>query len=290
MSAMGWCPGVLRPMEVADGLLVRVKPRMSRVTAAQLQALCEVAQDCGSGVIELTSRANLQIRAVRAAAHDALVQRLDAAGLSDPDRRIEARRQIMVTPDWTPGDTTEQLHSAIERALPDLPDLPEKLGIAIDTGAAPVLRAASADFRFERAGDALTLRADGASAGRGVTLQTAGAALAEMARWFDSTRAPGTKRMAPHARTAPLPTGWGDALPPPAGAPLRPGASAHGQIIALPEPGRITAATLSALARNSKAAAFRLMPGRMTLLEGVQGFDDPAVIVHETDTRFEGLT
>ncbi|BBI51636.1 hypothetical protein HORIV_40570 [Vreelandella olivaria] len=61
-SIKGWCPGAWRPMATGDGLLVRVRPPLGELSRAQLLALCDAAETFGSGLIELTSRANFQLR------------------------------------------------------------------------------------------------------------------------------------------------------------------------------------------------------------------------------------
>ena len=58
----GWCPDAWRPMMAGDGLLVRVRPPLARLTARQVEGLCEAATRYGNGQIDLTSRANLQLR------------------------------------------------------------------------------------------------------------------------------------------------------------------------------------------------------------------------------------
>ena len=55
----GWCPGAHRPMMSGDGLVVRVRPRLARLSADQVQALCAAAMRHGAGLIDLTNRANL---------------------------------------------------------------------------------------------------------------------------------------------------------------------------------------------------------------------------------------
>ncbi len=60
----GWCPGAWRPMATGDGLLVRVRPPLGQLSREQTLALCDAAETFGSGLIELTSRANLQLRGV----------------------------------------------------------------------------------------------------------------------------------------------------------------------------------------------------------------------------------
>jgi precorrin-3B synthase len=48
-------------MASGDGLIVRVRPLLARLTAAQALGLCKAALAHGSGLIDLTSRANLQL-------------------------------------------------------------------------------------------------------------------------------------------------------------------------------------------------------------------------------------
>ena len=69
----GWCPSAHRPMASGDGLLVRVKPRMGRLSAKSMQTVCQLADRYGNGMIDLTSRGNLQIRGVAEADHAVLL-------------------------------------------------------------------------------------------------------------------------------------------------------------------------------------------------------------------------
>src|SRR5689334_21370364 len=98
----GWCPGALRPMESGDGLVVRVRPFGGRLEAAQTAGLAELAGRYGNGLIDVTSRANLQIRGVDEQGHLPLLEGLAELRLLDPDADIEARRNILVTPFWNP--------------------------------------------------------------------------------------------------------------------------------------------------------------------------------------------
>jgi hypothetical protein len=80
----GWCPGALRPMPTGDGLLVRVRVPECRLSSQSAEALAEAAETCGNGAIDLSARANLQIRGVSDATLADLHRRLDALGLLDP--------------------------------------------------------------------------------------------------------------------------------------------------------------------------------------------------------------
>ncbi|MEM6306631.1 MAG: cobalamin biosynthesis protein CobG, partial [Pseudomonadota bacterium] len=88
----GWCPGALRPMMSGDGLIVRIRPPLGWVSQQQVLGLCDIADTQGNGTIDLTSRANLQMRGVRD--HDAVVAALGDLNLIDPDPVTEAKRNI----------------------------------------------------------------------------------------------------------------------------------------------------------------------------------------------------
>ena len=267
----GWCPDAWRPMMAGDGLLVRIRPRLSRLTAMQARALAQAAQTHGNGTIDLTNRANLQLRGVTEAGWPALLSDLQHHHLVDADPAMEARRTILTAPDWQAGDDTHAIATALLGRLPDLPDLPPKMGFAIDAGPAPILTRTPADFRIERASDgALLLRAEGRATGCTITANEAPDALIALARWFLATGGAQARRMARHA--VPLP-GW--ATGPHAPAPTR----------AIPQPapavrgipfGRIGANMLAAFLHASGAEALRLTPWRRMLVEG--GTDAPGFL------------
>ncbi len=250
-------------MASGDGLIFRVRPRLGRLTVAEVLGLCEVAARFGSGIVELTSRANLQVRGVRAGTEDAVVAALETLALLDPPE-VESRRNIIVTPLWQPGDETEKIARDLMARLGDLPDLPAKFGFAVDAGFSPVLGAASADVRIERgAQGGLICRADGCARGRPVTADGAAAALVALARWFAAT-AGDAGRMARHPVLSAVE--GSEAPAPPAPLP-GPGASPLGPVCGVPF-GQIEAGTLARLVEGSGAVALRLTPGRCLVLEG----------------------
>ncbi|RAK13318.1 precorrin-3B synthase [Salipiger aestuarii] len=266
----GRCPGAHRPMMSGDGLVVRVRPFRGELDRSQALALCELAQRLGNGTVDLTSRANLQIRGVAPKDHPALVRALDAHGLLDPDPLSEARRNILVAPDRKSGDLTDRLYGALIATLPSLPALPEKMGFVLDTGGGAVLGTGSGDFRFELARDGgLILRADGAALGWPSSEARAMSALIRLVAWFVATGGPGAGRMARHLRRHALPAAWCRLAPRAAAAPPRPGACAQGLIVGTPF-GSMTARAATALIRDSGATALRPMPGRLICLTGAR--------------------
>jgi len=265
----GWCPSAHRPMVSGDGLLVRVKPRIGRLSDSDMKTIGLLSDSYGNGVIDLTSRGNLQIRGVAKADHPALLADLIAVGLVDAEPAREERRNITVSPLWQSGDRTERLYHAIEARLGDLPDLPGKMGVVIDAGPSPVLTGVSGDFRFESALDGqLILRADGAGRGMAVIEADAVDALCEMARWFVATGGPEAGRMARHLERVDLPAEWRGDGAARAGARPEPGGAVYGVPF-----GRATAADLTKLVSDTGARHVRVSPWRMLFLEGAAGVE-----------------
>lgn len=279
----GWCPGAYRPMQSGDGLIVRVRPVLARLTAEQALGLCDAALRHGSGIIDLTSRANLQLRGVTAASLDPLIADLDALGLLDADPALEGRRNLLIAPLWEPGDLTDLLTRALLARLADLPDLPPKMGIAIDAGLAPVLGQHSADFRFERAADgALILRADGAATGSPVTEAEAIDRLIALANWFTETGGAVAGRMSRHLEAMPLPPAFtGTAPAAPASLP-EPGKTALGPAYGVAF-GQIEAPALAHLLDVTEATALRVSPNRLLILEGGRPIETADFITDATD-------
>jgi len=225
----GWCPSALQPMLSGDGLVLRIRPRCGRLSAAQAFGIAELAGTYGNGLIDLTGRANLQIRGVREEACDALAAALAKLGLIDTDGASEAQRNLLVAPFWSEGDDTQWLATALEQALAATPlGLPQKFGFAVDCGSERVLAQAAADIRIERAAKGgLIVRADGASEGRAVAREQAVPTALSLAKWFATSGgiSDGRGRMAQHIRAgAELPRALaGGAKPAVVMAPPKPG-------------------------------------------------------------------
>ncbi|WP_299419251.1 precorrin-3B synthase [uncultured Shimia sp.] len=281
-DAKGWCPGAYKPMMSGDGLVVRVRPVMARLAQEQVLGLCETAEAYGSGLIDLTSRANLQIRGVKEADHEAVLAALHHLDLLPDNPALEGRRNILIPPLWQDGDDTYRVATELVARLGELPGLPPKMGYAIDLQGGPQLSNKSADFRIERdTNGGLILRADGASRGRVVTVDNAVDALLDMARWFVDTNGPARRRMAAHVALSPLPAEW-QAVPPAASQkPTEPGNTPLGAMFGVAF-GQIEAAQLAHLVTATKAEAMRVTPWRLFLLEAAEMADTEAFI---TDTH-----
>lgn len=283
----GWCPGALRPMMSGDGLVVRIRAPMGRLSPEQAGAVAELSARYGNGLLDLSARANLQMRGIQESDHPNLIAALQDLGLVEADANAEARRNILLTPFWRSGDRSHQIAQRLAALLSDAEtlDLPGKFGFAVDAGEAPVLQATAADIRIEGAGDRLMLRADGADVALKVTETEAAAQALALARWFLEQGGASEGRGRMHAlisrRGAPDTHGADVAK----GAPLpAPGLTRNGALVAL-EFGQIHATTLAALAKH---CALRLTPWRMLLVEDAQDIAPlPGLILGATDPRLQ---
>ncbi|MBI1492773.1 precorrin-3B synthase [Halocynthiibacter styelae] len=179
----GWCPGALRPMMSGDGLVVRVRAVCGQLDDAQMAAIADLSDRFGNGILDVTQRANLQIRGVTAEDHPALIDGLRGLGVIDADVSVETKRNIAITPFG--GDAPRDLARDLTAALSDFPDLPGKFGFAIDTGPEAVLGDVSADIRVElnEAGQ-MILRADHCFTGAITSCETVIKDMIVLAEWF----------------------------------------------------------------------------------------------------------
>ena len=277
----GWCPGALQPMQSGDGWLVRIRPPSGTLTPAQATGIAIAAGTHGNGILDLSSRANLQLRGIREAAHPALIEDLRALGLIDPDIATETARNVVITP--FRDAATDRLAASLSRVLAGAPALPGKFGFAIDTGSAPILTATPADIRLERtATGTLVLRADGHPLGRPVTEATAAREALILARWFlaQGGAPDGRGRMASLIARGMIPDGCTDAsalsLAPPG-----PGLVAEGALVAFAF-GQMQAETLAGLAALDLPMV--ITPWRMILLAGATALPQiDAVIINAAD-------
>jgi precorrin-3B synthase len=164
----GWCPTLLSPMESGDGWLARVKPSAGCVSAAAAHLIADAARRHGNGHIDLTSRANLQIRGLTARSAEEFAETIIGAGLADTNPLLEVARNVMASP-LGPDDPTAVFdsHSVardIESMLADEPALwalPSKFGILVDGAGVLPLHDITADIMVRADRGQLVLCLDG---------------------------------------------------------------------------------------------------------------------------------
>src|SRR4029077_3729497 len=98
IEVKGWCPGALRPMPSGDGLIVRLRPFCGAFSLAQARGLADLARRVGNGHLDLTRRANLQLRGLLDEHMPELQAELGELSLIDLDAETEATRNLMVAP------------------------------------------------------------------------------------------------------------------------------------------------------------------------------------------------
>lgn len=156
--AQGWCPSTYRLFEAPDGLLARAKVPGGILTTAQLAVVGEAAAAFGNGVVEITNRANLQLRGIRDEAADGLRSMLVDAGVVAPTEAAEDRRNVLASPtagldpsellDVRPVvrsvvETLDGLDAVLGR---DIAALPHKFGVLVDGGGRCTLRGRGLDL------------------------------------------------------------------------------------------------------------------------------------------------
>jgi precorrin-3B synthase len=172
IGVKGWCPGALRPMLSGDGLIVRVRPQSATLGLDELAVLADAAGLFGNGHIDLTRRANLQIRGVSEATLPQLHEVIARLGLLDDSPDGEAVRNVMINPlaGIDPAEVLDVrcIGGELARLLASeksLWALPTKFGFIVDGGGILDLAEQRGDVR-------LAAIADGPNSAVAVGLET----------------------------------------------------------------------------------------------------------------------
>ncbi|WP_327048397.1 precorrin-3B synthase [Microbispora sp. NBC_01189] len=142
-AARDACPGALQVHAAADGALARVRVPGGGLAVGALRELADCACELGGGVVELTSRANVQVRGL--ADPPAFAARMATAGLL-PSATHERVRNIVASPlsgrSATAVLDVRPLVADLDAALcgrPALAGLPGRFLFALDDGTGDVL-------------------------------------------------------------------------------------------------------------------------------------------------------
>jgi ferredoxin-nitrite reductase len=146
------CPGLFTPILAPDGILCRLRIPGGQLTAPQLEQLANFCQNLQISHLQITNRANLQLRNVPA---DTDFTPLQAAGLAGSIPATDHLRNIMVSPlagfDAQAQIDTRSLVSDLDHLLstwPDLIHLSPKFSIGLDGGERLSVRSQPNDLRF----------------------------------------------------------------------------------------------------------------------------------------------
>jgi len=303
----GWCPGIIRPMASGDGLIVRVRPRGGAFSLETAAALADLAERLGNGHIDLTRRANLQLRGLTEDRLPELRTELAALGLLDPDSETEAVRNVMVAPlaglDPAQAFDVRPIALAIDDALTSdkqLHALPGKFGLLVDGGGAISMAFERADICLAAVGDVLAFGLDTAKGtqwlGTLPPAQAAGAAIAA-AHAFLAVASRGRMRGLTEAAFAEVQVAVAPRLSPMTGLPAAGGRrlGLTGGAVGIAAPfGRLEAGQLRQLvklAADAGATDLRLSPWRTLYFSvrgdagvfALEGARDAGLIVEEND-------
>ena len=146
----GSCPSLREPMATGDGLLVRLSPAGTGWTPGELSQLARAAVRFGSGMLEVTSRGNLQIRGLTPGSTNDLAAAVEAADIplrsglaidTGPLAGIDAEEIA------DPLPLARELQQAVE-AAGLVPRLAPKMSVVIDGGGALTMDDIIADVRL----------------------------------------------------------------------------------------------------------------------------------------------
>jgi precorrin-3B synthase len=286
-------------MPSGDGWLVRVKPTAATLSADDARLIASGARRHGNGHVDLTSRANLQVRGLGPRSSELFAETIIGAGLGCADPSVEAIRNVMASPlgadDPSAAFDAHALAREIEAMLcaePALAALPDKFGVAVDAGGLLPLAGVGADIMVGAAGEAFPVRIDGGTLAtlcpRARLVETVKAlALASLHLAIERGEPP--RRMRPLVRDVSEDAIFEAAGLSPAPAPLPPPAPAPSAVGFIPYPmknegafgaglpfGRIDAEQLAALAALSERCgdgSLRTTPWRAFLIANVAAAD-----------------
>ena len=187
-EAKGWCPSALMPMMSGDGLLVRIKPAFSRLTSHQAQIIALLSKRHGNGFMDITNRANLQIRGLKQSDYPLMLKDLQDSGIVETHEARDGLNLILA-PFTESQSVGWRCAEALYNTASAFPTLPSKFGFAIDCGATRYLQHASCDIRVEidESGQ-LLIRLDGCKQGYVTSEETFQSDILQALHWFVSSQ------------------------------------------------------------------------------------------------------
>ncbi|MBP2310116.1 precorrin-3B synthase [Azospirillum melinis] len=152
----GACPGVLVPMQVGDGFLLRVRVPAGVLPADHARRIAELSDRYGNGLIDLSQRGNLQLRGIAADALEPVTEALRGMGYVSGDAASEAVRNVLCSPTAGLDPTAAMDVRAVARTLDArlaedaaLHRLPPKFGWLVCGGGIGHLADGSTDVRLD---------------------------------------------------------------------------------------------------------------------------------------------
>ncbi|WP_292779964.1 precorrin-3B synthase [Nostoc sp. NMS9] len=98
VSGFATCPGLFYATPAADGILSRVRIPGGIISSQQCRAIADIAEQHGGGYIDVTNRANLQVREIRTGINVEVLKYLQNMGLGSDNTVVDQIRNIMTSP------------------------------------------------------------------------------------------------------------------------------------------------------------------------------------------------
>jgi ferredoxin-nitrite reductase len=92
------CPGLFYGTSAEDGILSRIRIPGGILNSQQCRAIANIAEEHGGGYVDVTNRANLQIRKISKAINAEVLKLLQELGLASSNPYIDQIRNIMTSP------------------------------------------------------------------------------------------------------------------------------------------------------------------------------------------------
>lgn len=135
------CPGLFYGTSACDGFLLRLRTPGGLISLPQGEAIARLMENCGKDSLQVTNRANLQIRGLETSPSPEIYQKLQQVGLAGKQPKLDHLRNIMTSPtvgiDPRELIDTRPLVTAILNYIeehPELKELSAKFSIGIDGG------------------------------------------------------------------------------------------------------------------------------------------------------------
>ncbi len=97
-SGFATCPGLFYATPAEDGILSRIRIPGGIINSEQCRAIADIADHYGGGYVDVTNRANLQLREIRTAINSQVLQHLQNIGLGSGNSDVDHIRNIMTSP------------------------------------------------------------------------------------------------------------------------------------------------------------------------------------------------
>jgi ferredoxin-nitrite reductase len=98
LSQVRTCPGLFYATTAQDGILSRIRIPGGIINSQQCRAIANIADDWGKGYIDITNRANLQIRQIEVKLNSQVLRSLQELGLASSNPAVDHIRNIMTSP------------------------------------------------------------------------------------------------------------------------------------------------------------------------------------------------